>query len=151
MGEYSAVGSKLSSILDRLHVNRALSVVDKQWIRDKGMFDLCKFIRKLEETGEADFRILRSKIERQEKKNIHRKLWQKYGIGHVDGHHLHQMKKILLKLEEDDRLSEKNMLWLSTNDYFSEYPEIKRKFHENEAIFYRKCFEEDNDPLSFGQ
>ena len=64
MGDYSAVGSELSSILDRMDVNRALSVEDKQWIRDKGMFDLCEFVRKLEETGEADFRILR----RHEKK-----------------------------------------------------------------------------------
>ena len=56
------------------------------------------------------------------------------------------MIKILLKLEKGDRLSEKNTLWLSTNDYFSEYPEIKRKFHENEAMFYRQCFEKDNDP-----
>ncbi|MFA4902266.1 MAG: tetratricopeptide repeat protein [Desulfobaccales bacterium] len=146
MGDYSGVGSELSSILDRLDVNRALSVEDKQWIRDKGMFDLCEFVRKLEETGEADFKMLRAKIEGQEKRNIRRKLWQKYDIYHVEVHHLYPMKKILLKLEKGDRLSEKNVLWLSTNGYFFKYPGIKRKFHINEAMWYRRFFEKDNDP-----
>jgi hypothetical protein len=141
MGDYTAVGSELSSILDRLDVNRSLSVEDKQWIRDKGLFDLCEFVKKLEETGKADFRILRSKIERQKKRNILRK----YGIWHKS-HHLHQMSKILLKLEEGDRLSEKDVLWLSINGYFSRYLEIKWKFNINEAEFYRHRFEKNNDP-----
>jgi hypothetical protein len=61
MGDYSAVGGELSSILDRLDVKRALSFEDKQWIREKNMVDLWEFVKRLEETGEADFRILRTK------------------------------------------------------------------------------------------
>jgi tetratricopeptide (TPR) repeat protein len=142
MGDYSAVGSELSSILDRLDVNRTLSVEDKQWIRDKGLFDLCGFVSKLEETGDADFGMLRAK----QKRNILKKLWQNYGIPRVEVHHRYQLKKILLKLEKGDRLSEKDVLWLSTNGYFFNYSEIRRKFHINEAKWFLQFFEKDNDP-----
>ena len=142
MGDYSAVGSELSPILDRLDVNRALSDEDKQWIRDKGLFELCEFVRKLEETGDADFGMLRAKIEGQEK----RKLRQKYDIRHVKVQHRSPLQKILLKLEKGDRISKENVLWLSTNGCFFKYPEIKRKFHLNEAKCYLQFFEKDNDP-----
>ena len=58
MGDYSAVGGRLSSILERLDVNRIISPDDKQFIRDKGLFELHEFVSKLEETGRVDFRIL---------------------------------------------------------------------------------------------
>ena len=44
---------------------------------------------------------------------------KKFNIGYLEGHHLHQMTKILLRLDDGDRLSEKNVVWLSTNATFS--------------------------------
>lgn len=146
MGSYSAVGGELSPILERLDTNRALSAEDKQWIRDKGLFDLNEFIKKLELTGQADFRILRTKIEKQQKKNTRQALWEKYEIDYIESHEMHRMVKTLLKLEEGNRLEEQDILWLSTNRYFSEYPMIKQIFHKNEALFYRQCFEKNGDP-----
>ena len=40
MGDYTAVGGVLSSILDRLDKHKALSPEDKAFIRAKGLFDL---------------------------------------------------------------------------------------------------------------
>jgi tetratricopeptide (TPR) repeat protein len=144
MGDYSAVGSDLSSILERLDVNRALSAEDKRYIRDKGMFRLCEFVKKLEETGKPDFGILRAKIERQQKMSIRRKLWQKYDIDYVEGAHMRQMMDILLRVEKGTRISDKDVLWLTTNEYF--FPALKREFHKNEAMFFRQSFEKSNDP-----
>ena len=48
MGDYTAVGGDLSSILDRLDKHKALSPEDKAYIRDKGLFDLCEFVKRLE-------------------------------------------------------------------------------------------------------
>lgn len=144
MGDYSAVGSDLSSILERLDVNRALSAVDKRYLRDKGLFDLSEFVKKLEETGKPDFRILCAKIERQQKINIRRELWQKYDIDYIEGTHMLQMMDILLRIEKGTRISDKDVLWLTTNEYFS--PKLKREFHKNEALFFRQCFEKSNDP-----
>jgi tetratricopeptide (TPR) repeat protein len=75
-----------------------------------------------------------------------RTILRKYGIDNVEGHHYHQIINILPKLEDGDRLLEKDVLWLSTKRYFFRYPEIKWKFHKNEAEFYRRCFEKTNDP-----
>ena len=74
MGDHSAVGSPLSLILERLDVNRALSAEDKKYIRDKGMFDLCRFVENLEDTGNADFGILRAKAEHQQRLSAEREL-----------------------------------------------------------------------------
>ncbi len=146
MGGYSAVGSELSLILDRLDTNKTLSAKDKQWIKDKGLFDLNEFVKKLEETGRADFRIIRAKFERQQNKTMRRELWEKYDINYIESCDVPKMIKTLLRLEEGNRLPEKDVLWFSTNDYFSEYPEIRRKFHENEAKFYHKSFKQNKDP-----
>lgn len=146
MGGYSAVGGELSPILECLDVNKALSAKDKQWIRDKGLFDLCDFVKKLEETGKTDFRILSAKFEQQQRKNIRWELWQEYEIDYIETPHVRQMVSILLCLSKAERLSEKDVLWLSTNNYFFEYPKIKRKFHKTEAQFYQECFDKDNDP-----
>ena len=44
MGELSVPGSPLSEILDRLDTTRKLSGEDKQYLRDKGLFDLSTFV-----------------------------------------------------------------------------------------------------------
>ena len=144
MGDYSAVGSYLSLVLERLDVNRALSSEDKQYIRDKGLFDLSEFVKTLDETGKPDFRILRVRFEQQHKTNIRRELWQKYDIDYIEGVHMRQMMGILLRIEKGTRISDKDALWLATNEYFS--PALKRGFHKNEAMFFRESFETSNDP-----
>jgi hypothetical protein len=144
MGDNSTVGSELSSILERLDVDRALSHKDKQYIRDKGLFDLCAFIEKLEYTGKPDFRILRARIEQQQKRTWRRELWEKYGIDYIDGPHMRQMINILLRVEKGARMQSEDVLWLITNKYF--FPELKCAFHRNEAMFFRQSFESSKDP-----
>ena len=143
MGRYSDVGGELSPILERLD-NQALTSTDKQWIRDKGLFDLCKFVEKLESTGKADFKILNANFNLQQKKNIRAELWQEFNINYIESPHVHQMVTILLCLHKGNRLSEKDVLWLSTNNYFFDYPQIKLQFHKIEALFYRDCFENNH-------
>ena len=144
MGDYSDAGSYLSSILDRLDTNHALSSEDKQYIRDKGLFDLSEFVKRLEETGKTDFRILRTKFEQQHKAIVRRELWEKYEINHIKSAHMRQMIDILLRIEQGTRIKETDVLWLSTNEYFS--PALKREFHNNEAVFYHNSFEKNNNP-----
>ena len=48
MGDHTAVGGVLSSILDRLDKHKTLSAEDKAFIRAKGLFDLCEFVKRLE-------------------------------------------------------------------------------------------------------
>lgn len=141
MEGYSAVGGELSLILEKLDLNKKLSITDKNFILGRGLFDLWDFVKQLEETGRADFRILSYTVKRQQRQE----LWRKFDIDCIESSHMKQMINILTCLDEDKRLSEKDVLWLSTNDYF-DYPEIKRKFHETEALFYRQCFEKTNDP-----
>ncbi|MCO5760548.1 MAG: hypothetical protein NHG36_03395, partial [Chromatiaceae bacterium] len=105
MGDYSAVGSDLSSILERLDINRALSEEDKRYLRDKGLFDLCEFVKELEDTGKQNFGILRVRSERQHKRDIRRELWQRYDIGYIEGAHMRQMIDILLQVENGARIS----------------------------------------------
>lgn len=130
-------------ILERLDVSRILPPQDKQFIRDKGLFDLFEFVSKLEETGKPDFRILRTKFERQQKTNTRRELWQKYDIDYVEGFHMRQMMGILLIVEKGSRIPDIDVVWLTTNQYFS--PALKSAFHENEAMHYRKSFEKSMD------
>lgn len=144
MGDYSAVGGYLSLILERLDVNRGLSSDDKQFIRNKGLFDLFKFVKTLEETGKPDFRILSTKFERQQNIRIRKELWDKYDIGYVDRVHMGRMMDILRSVEKSARLSGEDALWLATNTYF--FPSLKREFHKNEAMFYRQSFEESDNP-----
>lgn len=80
MGGNSSIGSDLTLILERLDIDRSLSTEDKLYIRDKGLFDLSEFVTKLEQTGKPDFSIMRTKVEREQRKNQRRELWGKYGI-----------------------------------------------------------------------
>ncbi len=144
MGDYSAIGSHLSLILERLDLNRSLSPEDKQYIRDKGLFDLSEFVKKLEETGNLDFQILRTPFVRKQKKQIRRKLWEKYDIDYIEASHMRQMMDILLQVEKGARILNEDVLWLTTNEYF--YPTLKREYHKNEAVFLRQSFEKSNDP-----
>jgi len=144
MGGNSSNGSDLSLILERLDINQSLSSEDKQHLRDKGLFDLNAFVTKLEQTGIPDFSIMRTKVERDQRKNQRRDLWSKYGIDYIEQEHMHQMLNIVLQVETGARLSEKDVIWLTTKKYF--FTGLKRAFHKNEALFFHKCFEQSKDP-----
>ena len=113
MGDYSIVGSELSSILDRLDRNNALSLEDKRYIREKGLFDLCEFVKRLEETNKHDFQYLRSRQLRSP--NRRKLLWRKYGTDFIDGAHVRQMMQILEEVEIGSRVSDVHSFgWLRT-------------------------------------
>ncbi len=144
MGDNSAVGSDLSLILERLDVNHSLAPEDKQYIRDKGLFDLCKFVKNLEETGKADFKILSAKVEQREKKDFRRKLWEKFDIDFIESRHMRRMVELLVQVEKGGHLTEKDVLWLTTNDYFTRA--LKRAYHKIEALHFHNNFKKSNDP-----
>lgn len=142
MGDYTAVGGNLSSILDRLDKHKALSPQDKAFIRDKGLFDLCEFVKRLEETKRQDFQYLRASHTRSPGRR--KMLWAKYGIGFIESAHMRQMIDILERVEVGARVADADVLWLVTNDYRSH--ELKCAIHEIEAKYFREVFEKTNDP-----
>lgn len=142
MGDYTAVGGVLSSILDRLDKHKALSAEDKAFIRDKGLFDLCEFVKRLEETNRQDFRYLHARSARNPGRR--KMLWAKYGIGFIESAHMRQMIDILERVEDGARVADADVLWLVTNDYCTY--ELKRAIHEIEATYFREVFAKTNDP-----
>ena len=142
MGDYTAVGGVLSSILDRLDKHKALSSEDKAFIRAKGLFDLCEFVKRLEETNRQDFHYLRARNARSPQRR--KMLWAKYGIGFIESSHMRRMIDILERVEVGARVADADVLWLVTNDYLTY--ELKRAIHEIEAKYFRELFEKTNDP-----
>ncbi len=57
-----------------------------------------------------------------------------------------RLMKILRRVDSGARLSEKDVVWLSTagEDYYTQ--ELREAFHYNEAIFYAAKFKKDKDP-----
>lgn len=142
MGDYTAVGGVISSILDRLDKHKALSPEDKAFIRAKGLFDLCEFVKRLEETKRQDFHYLRARNARSPQRR--KMLWAKYGIGFIESAHMRQMIRILERVELGARVADDDVLWLVANDYRTY--ELKRAIHEIEARYFREVFERTNDP-----
>lgn len=136
MGDHSAVGGILSSILDRLDRHKSVSAEDKAFIRAKGLFDLYQFVKRLEETGREDFSCLRGPRRKM--------LWEKYEIGFIKRNHVGQMMRILEQVEVGTRVADADVLWLVTNNYRTD--ELKRAIHKIEAHYFRRVFEETNDP-----
>ena len=64
MGDYSQPGSILCDILERLDTNKRLNKSDKQWIRDKGMFNFYKFLENWENKGKPNFNDIRPLIQK---------------------------------------------------------------------------------------
>jgi tetratricopeptide (TPR) repeat protein len=143
MGSHSIEGSPLSRILERLDTNRSLSLNDLQFLKDKGLFDQYKFAQHLEQTGRADFEILRAPIRRRQNIDRRRMLWEKYDIDYVESPDMRRMMQILDRLENGAGLAEDDIVWLKTRDHFSSA--IRRVFHENEAELCRKAFEKTGD------
>jgi len=142
MGDYTAVGGELSSILDRLDKHKVLSPEDKAFIRNKGLFDLCEFVKRLEETKRQDFHYLRARNARGPQRR--KMLWAKYGIGFIESAHMHRMIAILERVEVGARVADADVLWLVKNDYRTY--ELKCAIHEIEAKYFREVFEKTNDP-----
>jgi tetratricopeptide (TPR) repeat protein len=142
MGDYTAVGGELPSILDRLDKNKALSPADKKFIRDKGLFDLCEFVKRLEATKKQDFQYLRARLARSPQRQ--KMLWAKYDIDFVDRAHMRQMMEILDRVEAGLRVTDADMLWLVTNEYRSH--KLRRAIHGIEAKYFQEVFEKTNDP-----
>jgi hypothetical protein len=142
MGDYTAVGGELSSILDRLDKHKALSPEDKAFIRNKGLFDLCEFVKRLEETKRQDFHYLRARNARGPQRR--KMLWAKYGIGFIESTHMRRMIAILERVEVGARVADADVLWLVKNDYRTY--ELKCAIHEIEAKYFRELFEKTNDP-----
>ena len=142
MGDHTAVGGELSSILDRLDKYRVLSPEDKGFIRDKGLFDLCEFVKRLEETKRQDFHYLRARNARSLQRR--KMLWSKYDIGFIASAHMRRMIDILERVEVGARVADADVLWLVTNDYRTH--ELKRAICGIEAKYFREVFEKTNDP-----
>lgn len=144
MGDHTRAGGYLSQILERLATTRVLSVEDKQFLRDKGLFDLSDFVGKLEETGGEDFSILRARAEREGGRSRRRALFRKYGMDWIEPADLRRVASILEAAERGSRISEDDVVWLTTHDYFS--PALKRAFHRQEAMFHAQAFKDGQDP-----
>ena len=144
MGDYTAPGGRVSLILERLEMGGELSREDKQFISDKGLFDLVEFVAKLEQTGFRDFRALNSKAEEQSRSNRRRDLFRKYEMDWVESQDLGRVMRILESAEKGGRISDEDVLWLSTHNYFSS--ELRRAFHRREAAVHKQAFLDEQDP-----
>lgn len=79
------------------------------------------------------------------------KLREKYGLScFIERTNFAKLMDILRRVDNGVRLSEEEVFWLSTEKdrldtgYFTE--ELKERFHENEALFYRAEFEKSKKP-----
>lgn len=144
MGDYTAVGGEISSILDRLDKNKALSPSDKTFIRDKGLFDLCEFVMRLEKTQRQDFDYLRASQARTLRPQRRKMLWSKYGLDFIDSSHMRRMIGVLDQVEIGARISDVDVLWLVTHGYRT--PELNRAIHKIEAEHFKDLFAKTSDP-----
>jgi tetratricopeptide (TPR) repeat protein len=147
MGDYTAVGGEISLILDRLDRNKALSPEDKNFIRDKYLVDLCKFVKILEETGVENFDIFnvaRESAQARLRSNRRKELWDKYGIGYIDSSHMRRMIALLEQVERKERVSADDRIWLMENEY--NYFPLNCAIHSIEAKWYLSEFEKTQDP-----
>jgi hypothetical protein len=140
MGDLSIVGSQLSSVLDRLDTHHSLSAEDKQYLRDKGLFDLHTFVKGWEETGKPDFRLLEGSFLQMR----WHELQAKYGLGYVAPDAFPRLRKIVYQIHRGERLQEADAVWLATQNYFS--PDLKENYHLIEAKFYEKRFQTEKNP-----
>lgn len=144
LGGNSTIDSPLAFILDRLDTSNALSVEDKQYLRDKGLFDLHQFVKYLEEHGKPNFSILRTKFERERKRVIRDNLRAKYGIDWVERGHMGKLIHLIEQIDKGGRFASADVIWLTNHDYFS--LELKREFHRREAIACSQNFASNGDP-----
>lgn len=144
LGGNSASDSPLAFILDRLDASNTLSVEDKQYLRNKGLFDLHQYVKDFEEHGRPNFSILRSKFEHERKRSIRYSLCEKYGIDYVERGHMGKLIHLIERIEQGGRFVTADVVWLTDYDYFT--PALKREFHRREALFHSQNFASNGDP-----
>jgi hypothetical protein len=86
-------------------------------------------------------------IARTKKKDLQNTLREKYDLEHyIEHHHFPRLMKILQKVDDDIRLQEKDVVWLSLDgeEYFTK--PLKIAFHRIEATFYTDEFKNKKDP-----
>ena len=79
------------------------------------------------------------------------KLREKYGLSYfIEKTDFAKLMDILRRVDNGVRLSEEEVVWLSTerDEFYTGYftKELKEGFHKNEAKFYRTEFEKNKDP-----
>ncbi len=86
-------------------------------------------------------------IARAKRKASQDTLREKYDLEHyIEHHHFPRLMKILQKVDNDIRLQEKDVVWLSLDgeEYFTK--PLKIAFHSIEATFYNDEFKKKKDP-----
>ncbi|MDD4929224.1 MAG: hypothetical protein PHP85_08110 [Gallionella sp.] len=144
LGGNSTSDSPLAFILDRLDTNNALPSEDKQYLRDKGLFDLHHFVKELEAHGKPDFSVLRSKFEHERKLSIRNNLRSKYGLEYDEHGHMDKLIHIIARIEQGIRFTDADVVWLTDRNYFT--PCLKHEFHRLEAIFCSQNFASNGNP-----
>jgi len=144
LGGNSTSDSPLAFILDQLDTNNTLSSEDKQYLLDKGLFDLHHFVKELEAHGKPDFSVLRSKFDYDRKRAIRYNLRSKYGIDYIERGHMGKLIHLIERIEQGIRFTDEDVVWLTERDYFT--PCLKHEFHRLEAIFCSQNFARNGDP-----
>lgn len=147
---YSAF-SKAAEIeqFERRHIaeNIALEEKARQKLEEETRYAKLKILQEQEEAKRRAFE--------NDPRNIARakqfQLREKYGLSHfIEKTDFVKLMDILRRVDKGVRLSEEEVVWLSTKrdesytGYFTE--ELKEGYHKNEANFYRTEFEKTKDP-----
>jgi hypothetical protein len=144
MGDYTAPGGPAPQILERLDATGSLPVEALQFLKDKGLFELCTCVGRLMSTGRADFGILRARVERRDRLLDERMLRERYQIVHFEHEDKRRLLGILRAIESGQRLRDEDVVWLEERDLFSDA--LRRDFHEHEGKYHRTQFQEGGDP-----
>lgn len=125
----------------------ALKEQARQKLEEETLFAKLKIAQEQEEARRRAF----EKDPRNIAKAKQFKLREKYGLSYfIEKTDFARLIDILRRVDNGVRLSEEEVVWLSTErdefytGYFTE--ELKEGFHENEANFYRTEFEKSKDP-----
>lgn len=144
MGDHTAVGGPIVAILERLDSKGRLPDQDLKFLRDKGLFDLCTFVERLQGTGRADFRILRGPVDRRARLNEERELRHRYEIDGFEYEDKRRLLGILRAVDQGGRLPDEDVLWLKERKHFTDA--LRRVFHAHEAAYHQQRFEQSGDP-----
>jgi hypothetical protein len=144
LGLNSTVDSPLSLILDRLDRDKGLGAEDKKYLRDKGLFDLHRFVNEWEATGGPDFSIVRAPYEADRARKMRSVMRDRYDIESAAPGDMSRLLVILQRLEDGERLGDPDVLWLDEREYFTH--EVRIAYHRNEALYCSQCFEQTRDP-----
>jgi hypothetical protein len=144
LGGNSTSDSPLAFILERLDTSKALSTEDKQYLRDKGLFELHQFAKDLEEHGKPNFSALRGKFEHEQRRSIRFNLRAVYWIDYVEQGDMGKLVRIIERIERGGRFDSEDVVWLTHHDYLS-LP-LKHEFHRREALFCSQNFTSKGDP-----